>query len=361
MAWSVRSPIDTLVITSPAPGSCPNRFSSRLYAPIASVPPALRKLCSEEVRPKLVGSPASAAADGVLFAGMPRSVFWASLATEDGNGDGPVDMVVTCTSGRAEVTPGVAPRIFAAVSASPPLRCTRTIFAKSGALGPRRPRALAVSRAASVAGRSGNIGCTDSAPTLASAEFTLAFEVTGARVPKARLPTGAPVTVVASDSTATTLMGAFWYGDWVNAARTWSSLGPVNGPSPELPCGTTNFLMPSTLPCAEVRVAVPSGATLTVPPSGIGTFRAPSGRCCPAGVGDGAASAGAASAEPTKTLPATVAAVTSGTSKTRKEFVRVRSTTPLSHCRGDLGDGTTGATTVKPVIGTTSQNVDAWR
>src|SRR5882757_764046 len=114
MAWSVRSPIDTLVITSPAPGSCPNRFSSRLYAPIASVPPALRKLWNEEVRPKLVGSPASAAADGVLFDCMARSFLRASLATADGNGDGDVDMVETCMSGRAEVTPEVAPRIFAA-------------------------------------------------------------------------------------------------------------------------------------------------------------------------------------------------------------------------------------------------------
>ncbi len=83
-------------------------------------------------------------------------------------------MVVTCRSGRAEVTPGVAARIFAAASALPPLRFTRTIFDRSGAEAPRRPRALAVSRAASVADRSGNIGCTDTAPTLASAEFTLA-------------------------------------------------------------------------------------------------------------------------------------------------------------------------------------------
>ena len=288
---------------------------------------------------------------------MPRSVFWASLATEDGNGDGGVDMVVTCRSGRAEVTPGVAARIFAAASASPPLRCTRTIFDRSGALAPRRPRALAVSRAASVAGRSGNIGCTETAPTLASAEFTLAFVVTAARVPKACLPaTGAPVTVVASDRTATTSVGAFWYGDWVNAARTWSSVGPANGPSPELPCGTTNFLMPRTLPCAEVRVAVPSGATLMVPPSGIGTFRVPSGCCCPAGVGDGARSRrGGCGADED-------AAGDGGGGDERNEQGAEWSCPCAEHDApfslwGDLRGGTTASDDGLPVVGTTSQNM----
>src|SRR5215475_6502361 len=94
MLWSVRSPMDTLVITSPAPGNWPNRFCSRLYAPMALVPPALRKLWSDDVRPKLVGSPAAGESSRVLPARVPWATRCALVTTDDGNGVGVVDMVV---------------------------------------------------------------------------------------------------------------------------------------------------------------------------------------------------------------------------------------------------------------------------
>ncbi|MCZ1003664.1 hypothetical protein O1M63_46155 [Streptomyces mirabilis] len=197
---SVRSPIETLVMVSPVPGSWSNFCFSKLYAPVALTPPALRKLCSEVPRAALPGTPSEPVA-ALLCPFADEPAFPAVAVTEEGSGTEPVFM--GRRSGRARRR---RRRAWRPAPGQPPMRRRR----RAGRLDlgqvdrPEPSFGWAAERNcwASAAPRPGIRGRMETAWARWSAVLTAVSEVSGVRTRRLRcVPSDLPVTWVAEPST----------------------------------------------------------------------------------------------------------------------------------------------------------------